>query len=395
MRIFAVCQFYHPENFTITPLLRQLVALGHEVTIVTGRPNAGFGRILSEYKNVKFEIIDGVKVHRLPIAPRRQSKLSLIINYFSFYCLARRYVRVHQGDYDIVFTMSLSPVISMVPAIDFARIHKLPLLMYCVDIWPESVVFTNNVAKNSLGYRFLKHWSKRIYQSADRILVGSPSYQTYMHETHGIDYRNMATLVQPSLATGLFGAPRPYEAKHNLVYIGNLGQVQLLDELLEVLVDYKDRDLQVHLVGYGTALPRLLSYINTHGLSHIVKHYGTLPSDVAATFIPNADALLVPLKEGGYVGSTVPNKLILYLGYGRPIIGALVGDGRDILLKAGGGLIVPPSKDGLRQGIEWMLRLKDQEKNALGAQNIAYFNDNHTLEITAKRLETYLSELIK
>ncbi|HOJ45268.1 MAG TPA: glycosyltransferase family 4 protein [Bacilli bacterium] len=394
MRIFAVCQFYHPENFTITPLMRQLVALGHEVTIVTGRPNAGFGHILNEYKKVKFEIIDGVKVHRLPIIARRQNKISLIINYFSYYFLARSFVKKHRGEYDVVFTMSLSPVISMVPAIDFARKHKLPLLMYCVDIWPESVVFTNNIANNSLGYRYLKNWSKRIYQAADRILVGSPTYQTYMHEEHGIQYRKMATLVQPSLASGLQGAPRQFEAKHNLVYIGNFGQVQLLDELLEVLLDYKNSDLHVHLIGYGTALPRLLSFIDTNGLSQIVKYYGTLSSDVAATFIPNADALLVPLKAGGYVGATVPNKLILYLGYGRPIIGALVGDGRNILQEAGGGLLVTPSKDGLKQGIEWMLRLSEQEKIALGARNIAYFNENHTLEITAKRLESYLSELI-
>jgi len=394
MNIFAVCQFYHPENFTITPLMRQLVAMGHQVTIVTGRPNAGFGRVLDEYKHTKFEIIDGVKVHRLPIIARRQNKVSLIVNYFSFYFLAKSFIKKHKGDYDIVFTMSLSPVISMVPAIDFARKHHLPLLMYCVDIWPESVVFTNNITRKSLGYRYLKSWSTKIYRAADRILVGSPSYQAYMHDTHGIDYQKMATLVQPSLAKGFQGAPHQYEAKHNLVYIGNLGQVQLLDELLEVLLDYKTVDLQVHIIGYGTALPRLLAFIESNGLGHIVKHYGTMPSDSATSFIPNADALLVPLKEGGFVGNTIPNKLILYLGYGRPIIGALVGDGKEMLEKAGGGMIVTPSKQGLRQGIDWMLSLTAQQKNAIGARNRVYFEANHTLDITAKKLEAYLSELI-
>ena len=394
MKILAVCQFYHPENFTITPLMRQLVAMGHQVTIVTGRPNAGFGRILSEYRHTKFEIIDGVKVHRLPVVARKQNKVSLIINYFSFYFLAKHFVGKHQGDYDIVFTMSLSPVISMAPAIKYAKKHKLPLLMYCVDIWPESVVFTNNVAPNTIAYRFLKWWSGKIYRAGTKILVGSPSYQTYLTKTHNIPAHRMATLVQPALAQTYVGSPIVYEAKYNLVYIGNLGQVQLLDELLEVMADYRDQDIAVHLIGYGTALPRILTTIDKNKLSHIIKHYGTLPSEVAAAYIPNADALLVPLKAGGYVGDTIPNKLMLYLGYGRPIIGALVGDGKILLEQAGGGIIVEPSKQGLKQGIDTILTLSEPQKNALGARNRAYFEAHHTLQITTKQLETYLSELI-
>jgi hypothetical protein len=73
MKILAVCQFYYPENFTITPLMRDLVARGHQVTVVTGRPNAGWGRIAPAYRRRSFEIIDGVKVHRLPILAGRKA----------------------------------------------------------------------------------------------------------------------------------------------------------------------------------------------------------------------------------------------------------------------------------------------------------------------------------
>ncbi len=393
MNILTFCQFYYPENFTITPLMRQLVAQGHQVTVVTGRPNAGFGRILPEYKNCSFEILDGVKVHRLPIVARRPGRLGLIINYFSYYFRGRQFARKHQGNYDIVFGMSLSPVISLVPAIDFARKHKLPLMLYCVDIWPESAVFTNYIQRDTLAYQILKSWSQRIYRAADRLLVGSPSYQEYMIKEHHLDANKLNVLVQPALTSELKLAPITYEAPYNLVYIGNIGQVQLLDELVSAMERLSD-NVHLHLIGYGTAWPRIQEFIKTHQLSARIHYYGTLKSAEAVAYIPKATAVVVALKDGGYVGQTIPNKLIMYLGFGRPIIGAIAGDGANVLREAGGGIIVAPTVDGFIEGVQTLISLTDAEKNALGARNQSYFNQHFTLEKIGRKLEDYLRELI-
>ena len=394
MNILAVCQFYHPENFTITPLMRRLVEMGHQVTVVTGRPNAGFGRVLEGYRNRKFEIIDGVKVHRLPILARKKGKLSLVANYFSFYTLGRMFLRRHKGNYDIVFTVSLSPVISMVPAIDYARKHKLPLVEYCVDIWPESVVFTNNIIRDSVSYKYLERWSQKIYRAADCLIVGSPSYRDYMIREHGVVAAKIKELVQPAMVEILTCSPINYGDGHHLVYIGNLGQVQLLDELLIALKTIGDNRIHIHIVGEGAARERLEAYARQNGIDSNVHFYGTLSSDLAVAYIPNADALIVPLKDGSPVGKTIPNKLIMCLAFARPIIGALLGDGRTILEASGGGIIVTPSTAGLIEGIQRSLSLTTEEKNALGARNLQYFKQHFTLDDISMRLETYLSELV-
>ena len=393
MNILTICQFYYPENFSITPLMRELVAIGHQVTVITGRPNAGFGQILPEYRQTKFEIIDGVKVHRLPIVARKQSKISLIINYFSFYFLGRHFVRHHHGDYDVVFAMSLSPVISLVPAVKYAKKHKLPLILYCVDIWPESVVFTNQIGRDTLGFKLLKHWSKQIYQSADRLLVGSPSYRQYMNEEHGISGDKIFTLVQPAITETSSGPAIDFKEGHHIVYIGNLGQVQLIEELLEAFLMFGETDLHLHLIGQGSRYLHIKAFVNEHHLENRIHLYGTLASEVAATYGPNADALLLPLKQDGYVGKTIPNKLMMYLQYARPIIGALKGDGRDILNQAGGGILVDPTKDGLIEGIQAVLSMSEQEKSALGARNLAYFKEHHTLTKVVKELVHHLNDI--
>jgi len=393
MRILAICQFYHPENFTITPLLNQLVRLGHDVTVVTGRPNAGFGRILPEYRRVRFEIIDGVKVHRVPIVARKNGRLSLIANYFSFYLSARMFVARHQQDYDVVFGMSLSPVISLVPAVAFARRKRLPLLVYCVDLWPESVAFTDYVRPDSLAYRILKRWSGDIYRAADRLLLGSPSYRQYMQEVHHIDEPRLRTLLQPALTETLKSAPHVFSRGIHLVYVGNLGTVQLLDEFIEAAAEFKNDELNLHIIGSGSALERLRRRAAELGVSDKVMWYGTLPSPEAFAYMASADALFVPLKEGGYVGQTIPNKLMMALAAGRPILGALKGDGRALLEYAGGGIIVEPSKDGIIAGIRRLLHMGADEKKALGERNRTYFQDHLTLEKIGCELETHFIDL--
>ena len=62
MNILVVCQFYYPENIVITNICEELVKLGNNVTVLTAKPNYGYGKILPEYKHVHYEVINGVKI---------------------------------------------------------------------------------------------------------------------------------------------------------------------------------------------------------------------------------------------------------------------------------------------------------------------------------------------
>ena len=110
MKILLVTQFYYPERFSTTDIAEELVKLGNEVTVLTGKPNYGYGYILKEYKKVKEENINGVKVLRVNLKPRKHSRISIIRNYLSFHRNAKRYVRKLDNDFDIVLSISLSPV---------------------------------------------------------------------------------------------------------------------------------------------------------------------------------------------------------------------------------------------------------------------------------------------
>ena len=121
MKILLVSQFYYPERFSVTDIAESFVKAGHEVTVITGKPNYGYGEVVKGYEKVKYEEINGVKVHRVKLFPRKDSRISVIKNYLSFHNNGKRFVRHFNGDFDIVLAFSLSPVISVSPALHFAK----------------------------------------------------------------------------------------------------------------------------------------------------------------------------------------------------------------------------------------------------------------------------------
>ena len=210
MKILLVCQYYYPERFSVSDIAEALVKDGNEVSVLTGRPNYGFQRILPEYKKVKYEEINGVKVHRVHVSPRKYSRLSIIRNYLSFNISAKRFVRHFKEKFDVVLSISLSPVISISPAILYARKHKVPCVLYCQDLWPESTLVTNAVKKNSLMYKVLYKWSKAIYSKCDRVVISSPSFKDYFEKELNIKDKVFHVVNQPILMSSKQGDPVVY-----------------------------------------------------------------------------------------------------------------------------------------------------------------------------------------
>ena len=87
MRILVISQYFYPENFRINDLCLGLKEKGHDITVVTGKPNYPKGIFFSGYTflNKPLDKYKGIKVYRSPIIPRgNASGLKLFLNYISF-----------------------------------------------------------------------------------------------------------------------------------------------------------------------------------------------------------------------------------------------------------------------------------------------------------------------
>lgn len=375
MRILVVCQYYYPENVVITPICEALVERGNDVTVVTGKPNYGFGHILPGYEKITDETIQGVHVHRLKLKARGKSRISLINNYLSFWWNCKRYLRHYQEDFDLVYSMSMSPLISVEGGGIYAKIHGKPHVIHCLDLWPESAVIAGKIRKNSLAYRVLYHSSRKIYSSADEILISSPSFATYFSTVLKLPEKKVVFVPQPPLVSPIPSNAVVYAKPYNLVYAGNVGNLQLIENYVEACTYLKERkDFQFHIVGSGARLAAVLKLVEEKGLQDIVVYHPRVSSSEVPTYFANATALLVPLADtASPVSKTIPNKLISSLAYGRVILASIGGDGHRVLEEAGGSLFASEKPEDIAKSINELCSLSNEQRSAMGAKNEAYF----------------------
>ena len=126
MKILFVCQYFYPEVFRGNDIAFHWAEQGHDVHVVSGVPNYPHGKFYEGYGLFKkrHEVIRGVKVTHLPIVPRGNGKVTLLLNYLSYLIVANVWVFFHAlfHKYDRVFVQQLSPVTMSSPGVLYKRI---------------------------------------------------------------------------------------------------------------------------------------------------------------------------------------------------------------------------------------------------------------------------------
>ena len=395
MKILVICQYYYPENFQITPICEQLAEDGHSVTVLTGLPNYPTGIVPKEYKTGhRDEYIHGVHVIRRFEIGRKHSALNLGLNYASYCLSALAGIWKLPGDFDIVFSYQLSPVLMVLPARRYAKKHHIPLFLYCCDLWPESMKAYIKSEINPLFW-VMKRVSRNVYRACDRIAVQSVSFISYLHEVHSIPVERMLYL--PAFADETY-LDMDFTPEDNgvtdFVFLGNLGIAQNLTAVMQAIEKIKDvPDFKVHFVGDGSCLEEIRTFAKEHGLEDVVSFYGRRPVEEMPVFYKLADACLLSLRADSQVGYTMPAKTQGYMAAGKPIIGMIDGSARQVIEESGCGVCVSAGDaDGLADAMLDFIRYPDKysecEKNGR-----RYFRKNFKKTIFMERLEQELQDL--
>ena len=142
MKILIVSQYFWPEDFRINEIAISLKKQGHQVDVLTGKPNYPKGKIYEEYKKnpEAYSLFNGINVYRIPIILRRSAnKFQLFFNYFSFVINGVLFgtYKLRKKKYDIIFTFATSPITVALVSIWFSKIKNTKHVMWVLDIWPE------------------------------------------------------------------------------------------------------------------------------------------------------------------------------------------------------------------------------------------------------------------
>ncbi len=383
----------------INDLVKILSSQGHEVTVLTGKPNYPDGKIFEGYAANGFQseaFAENVEVYRVPLRPRGKSGAkNLLLNYLSFawngVLYGRKVAKKHK--YDAILVYMPSPITSVLPAIYLKWKTKAHLAVWVQDLWPESIRATGFV-KNPAALWIVDLLVRFIYFCTDTLLVQSRAFivpvSRYADKTKIEYYPNSYLESGQSLQTVTEVPRRLLEEisdSFTLVFAGNLGAAQSVETL--VAVAERIRHLpkcKLVLVGSGSKLTWLMEQKRQKLLDNMLLP-GRFESSVMPAFFERASGLLVTLRSEEIFSYTIPSKIQTYLAAGRPVIAALDGEGARLINESGAGLAsAAEDVDGLVRNIESLYNMDAAEREALGEAGRKYFIENFEMESQSRRL---------
>jgi len=386
MNILFVTQYFYPEEFRGNDIVFDWIKRGNNVTVLTAIPNYPSGKTYKGYGFFKKrkEMVNGVNVIRVPVITRgNASGIRLMLNYLSFVISGSSYgfYLALTKKYDCVFVQQLSPVTIALPGIVVKKIKKIPLYLWVLDLWPESLTSAGDI-NNKFILIFFEKIVRFIYHNSEKILISSKGFK-YSICKKG-DFENKI-LYFPNWAEDIYTQKLNYSIPplpdgFIIMFAGNIGEAQNFETVLEISKKLKyNKEIKFVFLGDGRKKRWVEEFILREKLHETVFCLGRFPLKLMPAFFEKADVMLASLKDEEIFNLTLPAKVQAYMMSKKPIIGLMNGEGMELINESKCGYCVSPSNiDGFIECVTMMKNMNKNELQQLGENGfdfaMRYFN---------------------
>lgn len=399
-RILVVSQHYWPESFRVTDLCEGFRADGYEVDVLCGLPNYPAGEWFPGYRYTgpRRETHGGVEIFRAgEIRRRGNTNVRIFLNYVFFPVAALfNLPRLWGRRYDAVLCYETSPVLMMAPAIVCAKLRRIPLTTYVLDLWPENLYAALPVENRALRAiaSAVSHW---LYRRSDRLIAMSdvlgarlsalapkarctviPQYceDFYAQEIHDGE-------IEARLA-----------GRFNVLFAGNISPVQDLGLLVACARRLRQdgrRDIRFVLVGDGMSRAGLEKTIADEALGDWFLFAGRCAPEAVPAWQTAADVLFAALVDSEDVGLTVPAKIASYLAAAKPCLVAVSGEASRVVGGAGAGLVCASGDaQGLYRNLLALADMPADRRAEMGAAARRCYEENFRRAPLLEKIEAFL-----
>ncbi len=324
-RILIVHRYFYPDTPAYAIMLKKigkkLVDHGYEVDVLTSMPSY-YGSAQSGVPST--ENLDGMKVHRLTLLPEKnRNMLARGLNSILFALLVFLKI-LFRKKYDLVTIATTPPVVMSFVVRMVSWIKGSPYLYHCQDIYPE-IARGNGDLKSDWLYKTLRSVDRKNNQKALTNVVLSTDMANTLQQERGIEKDRIAIInnfiriskdekIQFSFAeTGL------KDEDFKVVFCGNIGKLQNLDELVEVAKLLQDKeDIKFVFIGEGVERKKLEAQAGEL-LNRTIFFLGYFDSAKALTALEQSNIGVVSISEPTYK-TAYPSKTMTYLNAGIPIL---------------------------------------------------------------------------
>lgn len=405
MRVLVVSQYFWPENFRINDLCAELVCRGHEVTVLTGKPNYPDGYVFSDYLSnpAAFNQYQGCQIVRVPMVSRgKGSSIKLLMNYVSYFLSASLVGgwKLKGQSFDMIFVFEPSPVTVCLPALFLKKVKKAPVVFWVLDLWPETLEAIG-VVKSKPLLTLVGKLVAFIYNRCDLVLGQSKAFYNgiarYCTDKTKIKYfPSWPEKVFLDQATSPVDEIDEHEGVFKILFAGNIGDAQDFPSIIQTAKILKAKQVKAKffIVGNGRASEWVKSEITKQKLENYIYLLGRHPLESMPSFYASADVLLVTLQESPVFTMTIPGKVQSYMAAGKPILTMLSGEGSRIIDEAECGYTAKSSDyEQLAKNIIAMSELKHDELMTLGHKAKLYAQTEFNRDTLITQLEKWFIEL--
>lgn len=397
MRVWCVNQFALPPDQAggtrHASLAASLGELGIEMTLVAAPINYVSGKQFREAEGRPWwhERVGGVPFVWLA---QKERGSGLIERLGSMARFARVVARGRWGadlDRPDVILGSSPSLFGAWGAARLARRLGVPFVMEVRDVWPQSIVDVAGVSARHPGVLALRQLEKWLYRRADHIVTLLPGAAAHIEQSGG-EAERITWIPNGVVLTNSPPTPRASEdGPFRVVYAGAHGPANALDAIVDAAALVRtSHGAAVEFAFYGAGSAKEDLKRRAAGNPGVVFH-DPVPKQEVPSILANADALITNTRDLGlYRHGISPNKMFDYLASGRPVVSGSSA-ALDPIGESGGGYVVTPDDpDALADAVRQLVDAPAEEREAMGRCGRAFVEQNHDIELLAKRLETVL-----
>ena len=169
MNIYMIAQYLAPEGAgedRILKLGRELVARGHDVTLMTG---SGAVDLDLGQKRIGITELSGLRVIAFNVPHDfNMNRWSKLLGFIKFSRMAGKQGR-NLPRPDLITAVS-PPLTAAWPAVNLSRLYRVPLVVELRELWPDLPI-KRGTLRNGLAIKAARRLEQKIYEQANRIVA--------------------------------------------------------------------------------------------------------------------------------------------------------------------------------------------------------------------------------
>ncbi|PRY89890.1 glycosyltransferase family 4 protein [Mongoliibacter ruber] len=346
MRIIYIHQYFvTPQEGGATRsyhLAKGMVEKGIEVEMISSHNK--------DYYDLR--IIDGIKVHYLPVSYRQEfGFLKRTWAFLRFVNAAKSCIRKLPRP-DLLY-ISSTPLTTGLIGLWAKRKFAIPFIFEVRDLWPEAPIQVGAI-KSVFLKKFLFSMESRIYRHALKIIALSPGIAENIRKKTP----DTAIHIIPNFADLETFFPRGKDEKllnefglknqFTIAYAGAIGQVNAVSELLEIakISQKHGKEYQFVVMGKGSNTAELLQRAKQMKLGNFIYiPFGS--KERVNDLMACADLAFISFSQHPVLETNSPNKFFDALAAGKAIVVNHKGWVHDLVKTEKLGVFYPPNKTGI------------------------------------------------